>query len=112
MTWPSVDHQHGRLHGPGAEPVQGLLAGLGYSDFSHSIGNGTESKPTRMAFARGCVPEDMPRHVRLADLLFVPGLQVSPCLVQDHARELDGLPIVCAPDRHGRPTVALFCGAV
>ena len=24
----SVDHQHGRLHGLGAEPVQGLLAGL------------------------------------------------------------------------------------
>jgi hypothetical protein len=25
---PSVDHQHGRLHGVGAEPVQGLLTGL------------------------------------------------------------------------------------
>jgi hypothetical protein len=25
----SVDHQHGRLHGAGAEPVQGLLAGAG-----------------------------------------------------------------------------------
>jgi hypothetical protein len=23
-----TDHQHGRLHGPGAEPIQGVLAGV------------------------------------------------------------------------------------
>jgi hypothetical protein len=28
MAWPSVDHQHGRLHGAGSEQVQGLLAGV------------------------------------------------------------------------------------
>jgi hypothetical protein len=28
LARPSVDHQHGRLHGAGAEPVQGFLAGL------------------------------------------------------------------------------------
>jgi hypothetical protein len=28
MARPSVDHQQRRLHGAGAEPVQGLLAGL------------------------------------------------------------------------------------
>jgi hypothetical protein len=28
LARPSVDHQHGRLHGAGTEPVQGLLAGL------------------------------------------------------------------------------------
>jgi hypothetical protein len=28
MAGPSVDHQHGGLYGAGAEPVQGLLAGL------------------------------------------------------------------------------------
>jgi integrase len=28
LAWPSVDHQHRRLYGAGAEPVQGFLAGL------------------------------------------------------------------------------------
>jgi hypothetical protein len=28
LARPPVDHQHRRLHGPGPEPVQGLLAGL------------------------------------------------------------------------------------
>ena len=28
MTRTSIDHEHGGLHGPGAEPVQGFLAGL------------------------------------------------------------------------------------
>jgi hypothetical protein len=28
LAWPSVDYQHGRLHGAGTEPVQGFLTGV------------------------------------------------------------------------------------
>ena len=30
MARPSLDHEHGGLHGAGAEPVQGFLAGISW----------------------------------------------------------------------------------
>jgi hypothetical protein len=61
-----------------------------------------------VAFAGGRVPQDVPRHVRLADLLFVLRLQVGPCLVQDRAQELDGLRILSAWSTCGAPSLVRF----
>jgi hypothetical protein len=52
----SVDAERGLNGGP-------HLAGLGRSKFLYCAGNRTESKPTRMAFAGGRMPQDVPCHV-------------------------------------------------
>jgi hypothetical protein len=38
MARPSLDHEHGRLHGAGAEPIQGLLEGLSGGWTARNVG--------------------------------------------------------------------------
>jgi hypothetical protein len=104
LARPSVDHQHNRLHRADAEPVQGLLAGLGCRDFLDGVSDGSEAQSARMTFTAGSLPQDKLRHSRLADLVLVMRLERIPRLVKDHPQELDRLRIVGA--------VALHVGAL
>jgi hypothetical protein len=98
MARPPVDHQHS--HGAGAEPVQGLLAGLGCRDFLNGFSDGSEAQSARMTFAAGSLLQDELRHSRLADLVSVMRLEGIPRFIKNHPQELDRLRIVGAVALH------------
>jgi hypothetical protein len=84
LAWPSVDHEHRRLYRASAEPVQGLLAGLGCRDFLDGFSDGAEAQSARMTFAAGSSLQDKLRHSRLADLVSVMRLERIPGAVALH----------------------------
>jgi hypothetical protein len=100
LAWPSVDHEHRRLYRASAEPVQGLLAGLGCRDFLDGFSDGAEAQSARMTFAAGSLLQDKLRHSRLADLVSVMRLERIPRFIKDHPQKLDRLRIVGAVALH------------
>ena len=69
MARPSVDHQHRHLHGAGAKPVQGLLAGLIAKAKAAGVYKGRppsiEASRVRELKAQGMRPVDIAKALKI-----------------------------------------------